>query len=269
MVFMKGVYLALLAVLGSAIPTKPVPAQSRGAVSSQAPTRISDAEVSEDGTVQIRFSNGRSIQVPPEKGQAGREQLQIAASGRSVGWLVTYNGLDASYSIPTTLTVYTVGKPLSHFSDGLMLLDWDFIDDDKHVQFSSSQTHGPGTDWLSMEVHDIETGRLLRRWLERSNTARTDVTLASISGLVTDGHGVALSDTVVSIRANPAAEPFALTTSNEGGHFTLQGIWRGQHELQFEHPRFKRRVIKITVGPSVEAIDAGAVTLERQPAPKE
>ena len=89
--------------------------------------------------------------------------------------------------MPTALTVYIVGKPLRYFGDGLMLLDWDFIDDDKQIQFSSSQTHGPGTDWLSMEVHDIETGRLLKRWLERSETADTHVPLASIRGRVTDG----------------------------------------------------------------------------------
>jgi hypothetical protein len=74
---MKGVSLVLLAVLGLAAPTKPAAAQSKSAVSSGAPTRISDAEVSKDGTVQIRFNNGRSIQVPAEKGQAGRERLKL------------------------------------------------------------------------------------------------------------------------------------------------------------------------------------------------
>ena len=140
---MKGVSLVLLAVLGLAAPTKPAPAQSKSAVSSDAPTLISDAKVSKDGTVQIRFNNGRSIQVPPEDGQAGREHLQVAASGRSVGWLVDDASV-GSYSVPTTLTVYTVGKPLRHFGDGLVLIDWDFIDNDKRIQFSSSQAHGPG-----------------------------------------------------------------------------------------------------------------------------
>jgi protocatechuate 3,4-dioxygenase beta subunit len=161
-----------------------------------------------------------------------------------------------------------VGKPLRHFGDGLMLLDWDFIDDDKHIQFSSSQTHGPGTDWLTMEVQVLETGRLLKRWLQRSDTADTQVPLASIRGRVTDGGGVALADTVVSIRAHPAAEPFALTISTEGGQFTLQGISPGQHELRFEHLRFKTRAIKVTVGPAVESMDAGAVTLQNQPGPE-
>jgi len=116
-----------------------------------------------------------------------------------------------------------------------------------------------------MEILDIETGRLLGRWLERSGTAVTDVTLASVSGRVIDGSGVALPDAVVSIRAHPAAEPFALTISIEGGKFTLQGVQPGEHELWFEHPRFKTRAIKITVGPSEEPVDAGAVTLEHQP----
>ncbi len=142
---MRTASLVLLAVLGSAMP---MAAQSKGAVPSAAPTRISDAEVSEGGTVKIRFSNGRSVQVPPEKGQTGREQLQVATTGSSVGWLVV-DAPVGSYSVPTTLTVYTVGRPLKHFGDGLVLLDWDFIDGDRHIRFSSSQAHGPGTDWLT------------------------------------------------------------------------------------------------------------------------
>jgi hypothetical protein len=240
-------------------------AQVRGAVSPGAPVRISNAEVKEDGSVRIEFKNGRSIRVPPEKGQPGREQLQVDFNGRAVGWLEV-DAPVGSYSVPTTLTVYTVGKPLRHFGDGLMLLDWGFIDDDKHIQFSSSQVHGPGADWRTIEVHDIETGRLLERWLERAATADADVTLVDVRGLVTDGVGVALPETVVSIREAPAAEPIALTTSNGGGHFTLRGISPGQHELRFEHPRFKSRAVQITVGPSGEAIDAGTVALERQPA---
>jgi hypothetical protein len=120
MVSMRGASLVLLVVLGSAIPTELIPAQSRGAVSPGPSARISSAEVNQDGSVQIEFKNGRSIRVPPEKGQAGREQLQVAFSGRAVGWL----DIDApvgSYSVPTTLTVYTVGKPLRRFGDGLML----------------------------------------------------------------------------------------------------------------------------------------------------
>src|ERR1035438_7749299 len=57
---MKGVSLVLFAVLGLAAPTRAAAAQSKSAVSSGAPTRISDAEVIKDGTVQIRFNNGRS-----------------------------------------------------------------------------------------------------------------------------------------------------------------------------------------------------------------
>src|SRR5262249_8796233 len=146
---------------GSAMP---MAAQSkRRHVPSAPPTRISDAEVGEDGTVKISFSNGRSVQVPPEKGQAGRERLQVATSGSAVGWLEVDVPV-GSYSVPTTLTVYRVGKPIKHFGDGLVLVDWEFIDRDRDIRFSSTQAHGPGTDWLTMEVHDIETGRLLKRW---------------------------------------------------------------------------------------------------------
>jgi hypothetical protein len=259
---MRRASLLLLAVLGSAVP--PVSAQSRGAVSAGASVRISSAEINRDGSVQIEFKNGRSIRIPLEKRQAGREQLQVASSGRSVGWLEVDFPV-GSYSVPTTLTVYTVGKPLMHFGD-LMLLDWDFIDDDTRIQFSSSQVHGPGTDWETIDVHDMETGRLLERWMKRSETAEEDVTLVDLRGLVTDNAGLTLPKTVVSMFATAAAEAFALTTSDSGGHFTLRGVAAGQYELRFQHPGFKSRAIPITVGASGEAIDVGNVALERQPA---
>ena len=82
----------------------------------------------------------------------------------------------------------------------------------------------------SLTVHDIETGRLRRRWLEQSDTADTDVPLASIKGRVADGRGMVLPDIGVGIRADPAAEPIALTTSSVDGQFTLQGISPGEHE---------------------------------------
>lgn len=255
--------VVLLAAVASAMP---MAAQSKGAVRSAAPPRISAAEVSEDGIVRIRFSNGRSVQVPAEKGQSGREQLQVATSCRAVGWL----DIDApvgSYSVPTTLTVYTVDKPLKHFGDGLVLVDWKFIDGDKHIRFSSSPAHGPGADWLTIEVHDIETGRLLERWLEQSETADPRVPLSSITGRVTGRTGAPLTDTVVSIRAQPGAEAFALTISSEGGRFTLRGVQSGEYELRFDHPRFKTRVVKITVGASEKVIDAGVVTLDSQGRP--
>jgi hypothetical protein len=52
-----------------------------------------------------------------------------------------------------------MGEPLKHFGDGEVLLDWEFIDHHRHIRFSSTQAHGPGTDLLTLEVHDIETGR--------------------------------------------------------------------------------------------------------------
>ena len=91
----------LLAVLGLAVPSNSISAQSKGADSSNPPIRIADAEVSEDATVKITFNDGRSIQVPADKGQAGREYLRVAASGRSVGWLEV-NAPVGSYSVPTT-----------------------------------------------------------------------------------------------------------------------------------------------------------------------
>src|SRR5690349_12798485 len=125
MVFVSCTSLILNAALGAAILISPISAQSKSGGPPDAATRISDAELSEDGSVQIRFNNGQSIRVPPERGHPGLEQLQIAASGRSVGWLIDDAPI-GSYSVPSTLAVYTVGKPLRHFDARSMLVDWHF-----------------------------------------------------------------------------------------------------------------------------------------------
>src|SRR5579883_2140124 len=248
---MRGASLVLLVVLGPAIPTQVMPAQSKGLGAA----RISNADINDDGSVRIEFKTGRSIRIPMVKGQAGRDKLQVAVSGKMVGWLEV-DGPVGSYSVPTTLTVYTVGKPLRHFSGyRAMLLDWGFIDDDRRIQFSSSAVHGRESERRTVEVLDLATGRLVERW---SDGWDSDVTVAEVRGMVTSGDGVPLPDTVVSSDA-------ALTTSDEHGHFVLRGISPGQHELRLEHPRFKGRAIQIAVGSSGEAVEAGSIALERQP----
>jgi hypothetical protein len=269
MVFMRAASLVLLAVLGLTVPGNSISAQSQGAVSSNAPIRIADAEVSEDGTVKIRFNDGRSIQVPADKGQAGRKYLQVAASGRSVGWLEV-NVPVGSYSVPVTLTVYTVGKSLRHFGDGLMLLDWQFVDGDKQVQFSSSQVHGPGSLWHTMEVHDIQTGRLTKRWIEPANSyALEDVVLADLKGRVADSTGSALSGAAVAVRVPPSTEMVAPTITEPGGTFQIPNLQPGQYEVRVEGSGFQQRTIPVTIGPNGADRDLGTLILvKRIPAPK-
>jgi len=259
----------LLAVLGLAVPGNSISAQSKGADSSNAPIRIADAEVSEDATVKITFNDGRSIQVPADKGQAGREYLRVAASGRSVGW-PEVNAPVGSYSVPTTLTVYTVGKSLRHFGDGLMLLDWQFVDGDKHVQFSSSQVHGPGSLWHIMEVHDIQTGRLIKRWIEPANSyAPEDAVLADLKGLVVDATRSALSGAAVAVRVPPSTEMVALTITERGGAFQIPNLQPGQYEVRVERSGFQQRTIPVMIGPNGEDVDLGTLILvKRTPASK-
>ena len=103
-------------------------------MSTSALARISSAEVTQDGSIRIEFKNGRSIRITQEKGQAGREKVHVAPSGLAAGWLEVDWPI-GSYSVPTTLTVYRVGKPLKHFGGGGMLAAEETLSD------SRCQTH--------------------------------------------------------------------------------------------------------------------------------
>lgn len=74
---MRSACLVLRAVIGLTVPGNSISAQSEGAVSSNAPIRMTDAEVSEDGTVKIRF-NDQIANAP------------AAAPKRLIDWVVVH-----------------------------------------------------------------------------------------------------------------------------------------------------------------------------------
>jgi hypothetical protein len=262
-----GVQIAATLLIAVVLPVM-VPGQQRPErVTGNDTNRITGIDLGPNGKVQITFKGGKYIEPPGMKEQTACENLQISEDGRAAGWLVATGNHGASYPIPTSLIVYRPGKPIKNFGNGLMLIDWEFVDDDRHVEFSSSQTHGPGANWLTMEVHDIETGQLLKRWQEPSDdTVRRDATLAELKGRVTNAPGSPVPDAFVTVRTRPVAEPLAATTTDESGMFNIPNLQPGQYELHVEHRGFKRRVIRITVGPTGDIVDIGTVTLGKQAA---
>lgn len=257
--------LVALALTGSV--TSPMRGQLDAGISSDNPNRIVSAKIAENGRVQIRLKSGKYVQAAAEKDQTACKPVKVAANGGLAGWLVAYGNYGASYPIPTSLIVYRVGKPFRRFGNGFMLNDWSFVDHDKHVQFSSSQTHGTGANWQTVDIWDIDTGRLLKRWREPSDDdVRRDAILTPVSGQVADARGRPVSDVFVTVRAHPMAEAIAATTTDEAGRLSISNIQPGHYELRFEHRGFKQRVVGITVGKSGKKVEIGTVTLEVQPA---
>jgi hypothetical protein len=255
----------IAALVFSGALAKNLRGQTKAGVPSDKTERITDAEIGPNGNVRIWLKSGKSIQPPPDPAQAVCEAIAISADGLSAGWLVAQNNLFASYSVAVGLDVFRLGKPMRHFGNGLMLIDWQFIDDDKQVQFSSSQLHGPGTDWHTMEIHDIETGRLLRMWREPTDQWVVEATFGPVRGRVTDAAGNPIPDVAVTIRSDPRAEPIALIPTTERGEFEIPTILPGNYELRFEHPGFKTRATTFTMDSFGHNVDVGTVTLSPAP----
>jgi hypothetical protein len=254
-------------IISSGLVTAPTHAQSSSRNSPGDPNRIVEAAADANGRVVLKLQSGRYIRPVAEKEQKGSEQIRIDERGHAVGWLVDDVTCCQSYVLPSTLIVYRVGKPVRVFGNGLVLIDWQFVDADSQVQFSSSQAHGIGANWLTVEVHDIETGRLLKKWQEPADdTVRRKTTLLAIKGQARDEFGKPVSNAFVNIRFKPGAESFAVSVTDSAGQFKIPNVEPGQYEVRFERRGFKQRVMSLTVPPSGDSVDVGSVGLESNPA---
>ena len=263
--------VVVIAAIVLCVVARQISGQLNAGKSSSDPNRIVDAETVPNGEVLIHLADGRQIRPSPQKGQIASEQIRIDDTGGSVGWLIAYAGAGGtSYPVPTDLVIYHAGGRIKHFGDGLMLLDWQFVDGDKHVQFSSSQVHGPGSLWHIMEVHDIQTGRLIKRWIEPANSyALEDAVLADLKGRVADAAGSALSGAAVAVRVPPSTEMVALTITERDGVFQIPNLQPGQYEVRVERSGFQQRTIPVAIGPNGEDLDLGTLILvKRTPASK-
>lgn len=265
--------MAAIALTIATSPTALAQARAKGSAASNEPNRIVSAEIGENGRLQIRLKSGRRIQPAAEKGQVECEQPAVDAAGHAAGWLVAYEGMsDASYPQATGLTIYRVGKPVRRLGSGLMIVDWSFLDDGAYVRLYSTQAHGPGSDWRVVDTYEVETGRLIMRWVVAANgDAGGETDLADLAGRVTDAAGAAVSDASVALAAETphirsgSAELEALVITEDDGAFLIQYLSPGRYELRVEHKGFKPRALPVAIAPHSEKLDIGKVVLERQP----
>lgn len=267
MTFSRPGFAALTYIILSGFVTPSTHAQSSSGNSLGDPNRFVEAAADTNGRIVLKLQSGRYIHPLPEKEQKGSEQIQIDEKGHAVGWLVDDVSCCQSYATPSTLIVYRVGKPVRIFGNGLVLIDWQFVAAGSQVQFSSSQAHGIGANWHSIEVHDIETGRLLKKWREPADdTIRRETTLVVIKGQARDQLGKPLSNVFVSIRFKPGAESFAMSVTDSAGQFKISDVEPGQYEVQFARHGFRQRVMSLTVPRNGDMVDVGSVGLEFNPA---
>jgi len=139
---------------------------SLGARLGGAPTavKLSKAYIDDASRVHLVYSDGRQIQPPREKGQAGCESLKIADDGQTVGWLVDFDNAGLTYPIALSLVVFRDGKVPQHFGDldVDVIEDWQFHAGGKQVAFVTNAFHGGGR--AHYELRDVEKGTLLAKW---------------------------------------------------------------------------------------------------------
>jgi hypothetical protein len=133
-----GIGIAAALLIVAVLPGWVFAQQRPKRVTSNDTTRITGINLRPNGKVQITFRGGKYIQPPAMKEQPACEQLQVNENGQAADWLVAYGNYGASYPIPTSLIVYRPGKTIRNFGNGLMLIDWTFVDDGKHVELSST-----------------------------------------------------------------------------------------------------------------------------------
>ncbi len=225
---------------------------------------IQRAAIARDGVVAIRLSNGKSVRFPVPEGQEARDKLVIAKNRRAVGWL-ELDTVVGVFKLASTLSIYMPGRPIKQFGDLTTIVDWHFVDDGRRVEFASMPAHGPGTLWLTWDVYDVATHRRLKRWRIQSDQARIAIDLPSIVGRVVDGKGAPIADAEVSTGEGDA---LSVATSDATGHFRLEGIQAGEFSVRAAHPGYLENFVPVENDGSAETVDAGDITLDRQPAKK-
>jgi len=127
------------------------------------PKLVDHLEVDENGAVHVFHTDGTEFKAPKEKGQESSESAQVGEGGHAAGWLATFQVCCQNYATPGTLIIYRPGKPLQRLGNGMLIEDWVFCADSKQVAFYTNTPHGNLNP--RYELHDIETGRLLEKWV--------------------------------------------------------------------------------------------------------
>jgi hypothetical protein len=115
-----------------------------------------------DGTAQITQANGTVTKIPKEPDQAGISEAQTAPHDRAVGWLVEYKVEGISDTVPGTLIVWRLGKPIRRFPTDQSFYIWRFYAEGRQVAYHTGPLHGESKSHC--ELHDIESGRTVAVW---------------------------------------------------------------------------------------------------------
>jgi len=135
------------------LATCPVPR-----LTAQAPT-YQRALVDSAGQLHLWTTAGQEVTPPPDSGQVGFEQPQIAPGAAAVGWLALYPNCCTSYPIPLRLVVL-VGDERRLFSgSGLPIWRWAFLAGGTRVAFYQETVHGGSGQHY--ELRDLVSGRLV------------------------------------------------------------------------------------------------------------
>lgn len=115
------------------------------------------------GRVHIVTADGRDLTIRPEKGQEGVNNIQIAPSGKTVGWLVeSSSSCCVSYPIPLELVVWRSGRIILRHHPSMAIWAWGFANNGTALAYRCSPLHG---GWSGERVLvDIASGKTLATW---------------------------------------------------------------------------------------------------------
>jgi len=107
-------------------------------------------------------ADGRDRLIPKEKDQEGAEKIQVAADGKTVGWLVESSACCVSYPVPLELVLWRNGRILRRVHPGMAVWSWAFLENGNKVAFRMSPLHG---GWSGECVLlDTSSGKTLDSW---------------------------------------------------------------------------------------------------------
>jgi hypothetical protein len=117
----------------------------------------------EKKVVHIVTAQGRDLRIAPEKSQGGVEGIQVAADGKTVGWLVDrWESCCQSYPIPTELVLWRTGRIVRRLYTGRPTWGWAFENGGTKLAYRTSFTHG-GWSGESTLI-DVASGKSLAVW---------------------------------------------------------------------------------------------------------
>lgn len=132
---------------------------------------VTKASVDSKGWAHIITADGRDHLIRSKKWQAGGRytSVQVAADGRTVGWLadqmISPLQCGTNYPCPVALSlkIWRNGRVMRTYNvDGTPIRDWRFVGSGAEVAFHQASLHGP--DDFDCTLFDVSTGKKLAHW---------------------------------------------------------------------------------------------------------